>query len=164
MVSYGPTRWFSCTFMFIWIVLLPMATFALQFASIRDQCLEVREPICWNWSSSKYGCVDGYVCSKDAALQSLLPGLLNFVPLLFLFSQDRIVRMAALITGNLGLIRFIVPVLFYVSYDSPVEFGYPRILHPDASLIASALLWLLSFGAMGVFMTRWRKDGHFDRL
>ena len=99
-------------------------------------------------------------CPVEAAVPTLLPGLLNLAPLLFLFSSTRGVRYAALVAGSLGAARFLVPAVIYVADAPNVEiigsFQWPPAMGSVASVYASVALWMVSLAAAIVIAPRFR--------
>jgi hypothetical protein len=99
-------------------------------------------------------------CPLEAAAPTLLPGLLNLAPLLFLFSSARRARYAGLVAGSLGAVRLIVPALIYAADAPDVEiigsYQWPPAMGSLASVYASVALWMVSLAAAVVIAPRFR--------
>ena len=67
------------------------------------------------------------VCPDRYVLAALLPGVLNLVPLLWLFTRSLQMRRAAIIASALGGLRFLLPALGVLAIAPPSEYG--GVLH-----------------------------------
>ena len=98
-------------------------------------------------------------CPAAVALPTLLPGLLNLVPLIGLLSAVPIVRAAAAMAGGLGLVRLLVPLALYAADGADVtiigSWQFPPAMGSFASAYASMALWVLSV-AVTVAFAGWR--------
>jgi hypothetical protein len=102
---------------------------------------------------------DLYLCNRARMVISLLPGLPNLVPILFILHRSMIVRRAAVIASILGGLRFAVPVLLAVAapggwnlsaLDDDASDGYYAISFGFNSASVSLLLWIASVAIFGV--------------
>ncbi len=139
---------------FLWILLIPIATVPwtehlLSGLVDHGSCVLVQE--CSVFEKS-------WECPVQNVLPTLLPGLLNLVPFLWLSSRQRGVRYAALVAGTLGAVRVAVLALIYVvegssvamTSDYNVSTGF-EIATDSSTHAASRILWVVSLGAAIVF-------------
>lgn len=102
-----------------------------------------------------------WACPLNATLPTLLPGLLNLIPLLGVLSSARDVRRAAIVAGGLGLTRFLVPVVIYAAQGDTVtiigSWQAPPAMGSMASAYTSLLLWLATLVTLVIFAVwqRW---------
>ena len=141
---------------FVWILISPAVTMPVQVwllgnsgdwpsASVYENCElihgRVLEPGVF---------VDNrWRCGADDVVQTLLPGLLNLGPLLWLGLPGR-TRLAALVAGGLGAARLAVPALTYVALGT-VDLRTTFWPGPDETVIASVALWAASAVAFILF-------------
>jgi|GEM_PF-5224621 len=151
-------------FPFLWILLIPMVTMPLQVerlgasegflaANVHDEC-ELVAGDGWDYSLS-LSTRNNWECPLENVLPTLLPGALNVVPFLWLLSRQRKVRYAALVAGSLGLVRVVVPALIYVAAGT-VTLRTTYWPGPDAAVVASLTLWVLSLAAVFAIPMRFR--------
>ena len=140
-----------------WIALIPVVTVTLTLITM-DQI------------SHTDACVGGgfiggdYWCQPVPVALSLTPGILNLVPIVWLWSKNPKTRLAASVATILGAVRLVVPLMFVfagmVTTDfaegaqvvigtGPFEPVFPNnnSLEP---LLVSIMLWLATFVAIAV--------------
>jgi uncharacterized membrane protein YhaH (DUF805 family) len=99
-----------------------------------------------------------YLCDRGLVALSLLPGLVNLLPFVWLRHPDKAVRMAAGLAGGTGAIRFGVPVLLAAlapsGWNASTE-DNPIFQHSYNSVAFSLVLWLI-IGAVFTGFAVWQ--------
>ena len=168
----GLNRW---GWPFAWILLIPVVTGWSQ-AVLLDHFVVNGESCTFidSVSSAKTTVAAGaewWGCPGRDVAPTLLPGLLNLVPLFWLWSSRQQVRLAALAAATLGGVRLVVPLLMYLysgeyyfnrgdrygdwfriggSVDIGAYRGTAWTFSP-VPVLASWPLWLASLAAVWVF-------------
>jgi hypothetical protein len=82
-----------------------------------------------------------YTCPGNGVAMALLPGLLNLVPFTWIVCEARSTRLAALLAGGLGAIRWLVPTVLHGATQPSVT------IHPIDALLQILVnlgLWVLT--------------------
>ncbi|OGO49921.1 MAG: hypothetical protein A2148_07755 [Chloroflexi bacterium RBG_16_68_14] len=128
-----------------WAVLVPALTVPLQIAYLD----RVADGTCTEVPSANIDIV--WTCSTVDVLPTLLPGLLNVVPLLWLVSSRGDVRCAALAAAVFGAVRLLVPALFWLAEGDDVtligSYQFPPATPYNASLVVGPFLWFLTLAS-----------------
>ncbi len=148
---------------FLWILLIPAVTVPLQQALLWQEALPGVFAGTSNCQrSGEYW--EAWECPVGDVLPTLLPGLLNLVPFLWLLSPVRRTRYAAAVAGTLGAVRVVVPAIIYVASGTTVVVDpFLPTTYVDLSFEASWLLWGLSLVATLVFARLGRDSQHASR-
>lgn len=135
---------------FVWLVLIPVLTVPLTQA-LAGQILQSSQ--CSIAYVGSFEEAERWLCPDRPVLLSLLPGLLNLGPFVWLvLPGDDIMRRNAVVAGSLGAARLLVPVLgVLLTGPSPgrtilvssLVFVYPNGDYLPVVGI-SVLLWIIS--------------------
>lgn len=94
---------------FIWLVLIPLLTVPLTIM-LAGQVLQSSQ--CTITFVGSFEEPERALCTDRPVLMSLLPGLLNLGPIVWLvLPGDDIMRRNAIVAGSLGAVRLLVPML-----------------------------------------------------
>jgi hypothetical protein len=118
---------------FLWVILIPLVTVPLQVerlgsssgfanASIHDRCELLSRP--YESVVPGFKTMNTWRCDAKDVVGTLSPGLFNLAPLLLLGWPRRRTRLAALVAGGLGALRY-----------------FPG---PNEAVVASLGLWVAS--------------------
>lgn len=132
---------------FLWILLIPILTVPLTWF-LRDAVL-YHSGLC-SVTPSFFGAYA--TCSTGAYLLILSPGLLNLLPLWWLRSSHRKLKVAALWATVLGALRLIVPAAAVIASPDGNQVSGGGLYGPSEFQLAifaiSLLLWALTFPVM----------------
>jgi hypothetical protein len=136
----------------LWLVLEPLVTVPMQverlgssggFASARpyERCELVRQPA--DTIVPGMDTPNSWRCDPEDVVMTLFPGVLNFVPALFVLWPRSRTRRAALLGTALGASRVAAPAIIYLVLGT-VTFSTHYFPGPTESVIASIGLWILT--------------------
>lgn len=143
---------------FLWILLIPIATVWMQAVLLG--------PIVGRAHCELHGAGMEYSevwhCPSEDVWPTLLPGLLNLVPLAWLILPDRRARFAGLVAGLLGFLRFGAPLVLYLWVPMNGA-ASGRVVMTDKwfwttaqnpTVLVSWVLWALTLPAAAVVLNR----------
>ncbi len=111
---------------FLWITVIPVITVpisAILFSALAGYHEGPDVGLPADRAPGWFGTLQ-YSEAVPTAIVFTLPGLLNLVPLMWIFSNQSRARIAGLTAGLLGALRLAIPALV-------LTFGYERVTNPD---------------------------------
>jgi hypothetical protein len=147
-------RFDSWQWPFVWVITIPVATVPITYLLMVS-----RISLCTSAGGFE---VRYYECPTSVMIPTLVPGILNLVPFVWLRSAKPQVWTAGLIAGMLGLVRFLSPLAQYNLEG--INGVIPATVLPILGSVTvggptmNGILWLLSwiaFMAYGPILHRW---------